>query len=461
MPLLNTLSLHKQLLKALEKLDFTEATAVQAQAIPATLAGKDLMVSAQTGSGKTAAFLLPILHRMLTHEAPNSGTRALILLPTRELALQTQQHFEQLATFTYIKSGLIIGGEAFKHQVATLRKNPEVLIATPGRLVEHIEKGTPDFKDLEVFVLDEADRMLDMGFAIDMYTIAESCNKQRQNLLFSATLKHKELGRISATFKDPKFIEVDSHRQQHSHITQQIILADNIKHKEKLVAALLTEERAGEDSGVKAQARKVFVFCNTRIQCQQLSNFLRYKKFKSNCIHGEIPQSERKQIMNQFRQGGIDVLVATDLAARGLDIDDVDLVINFNIAQSGDDHVHRVGRTGRAGQEGKAIVLVDGNEWNQMSSIERYLKIRFERRVVAGLKANYSGPKKVKKSGKAAGPKKKKVDSKKAKVVKSKSAKSNSGKSKSVDTKPKKSSSPKKNTIKSGSGDGFDVLRKK
>jgi len=456
LPLLNTLPLHKQLLKALEKLDFTEATAVQAQAIPATLAGKDLMVSAQTGSGKTAAFLLPILHRMLTHEAPNSGTRALILLPTRELALQTQQHFEQLATFTYIKSGLIIGGEAFKHQVATLRKNPEVLIATPGRLVEHIEKGTPDFKDLEVFVLDEADRMLDMGFAIDMYTIAERCNKQRQNLLFSATLKHKELGRIRATFKDPKFIEVDSHRQQHRHITQQLILADNIKHKEKLVAALLTEERAGEDSGVKAQARKVFIFCNTRIQCQQLSHFLRYKKFKANCIHGEIPQSERKQIMNQFRQGGIDVLVATDLAARGLDIDDVDLVINFNIAQSGDDHVHRVGRTGRAGQEGKAIVLIDGNEWNQMSSIERYLKIRFERRVVAGLKANYSGPKKVKKSGKAAGPKKKKADPKKAKVVKSKPKKS-----KSVDTKSKKSRAQNKSTIKSGKGDGFDVLRKK
>jgi len=160
--------------------------------------------------------------------------------------------------------------------------------------------------------------------------------------------------------------------------------------------------------------------------------------------------------MNQFRQGGIDVLVATDLAARGLDIDDVDLVINFNIAQSGDDHVHRVGRTGRAGQEGKAIVLIDGNEWNQMSSIERYLKIRFERRVVAGLKANYSGPKKVKKSGKAAGPKKKKADPKKAKVVKSKPKKS-----KSVDTKSKKSRAQNKSTIKSGKGDGFDVLRKK
>lgn len=456
MPLLKALPLHTQLLKALEKLDFTEATAVQAQTIPATMAGKDLMVSAQTGSGKTAAFLLPILHRMLTQEAPNSGTRALILLPTRELALQTQQHFEQLAAFTYIKSGLIIGGEAFKHQVATLRKNPEVLIATPGRLVEHIEKGTPDFKDLEVFVLDEADRMLDMGFAVDMYTIAESCNKQRQNLLFSATLKHKELGRISATFKDPKFIEVDSHRQQHSHITQQLVLADDIKHKEKLVAALLAEERTGEE-----QARKVFVFCNTRIQCQQLSNFLRYKKFKANCIHGEIPQSDRKQIMNQFRQGGIDVLVATDLAARGLDIDDVDVVINFNIAQSGDDHVHRVGRTGRAGHEGKAVTLIDGNEWNQMSSIERYLKIRFERRVVAGLKANYSGPKKVKNSGKAAGTKKKKVDSKKAKTVNSRSKKPKSKKSGSAKAESTKSRPSKKSTIKSGGGDGFDVLRKK
>ena len=440
MSLLQDLPLHKQLHKALEKLGFTEATAVQEQAIPPTLAGKDLMVSAQTGSGKTAAFLLPILHRMLTHDALKSGTRVLILLPTRELALQTQKHFEQLAKFTYIKSGLIIGGEAFKHQVATLRKNPEVLIATPGRLVEHIERGTPDFHDLEVLVLDEADRMLDMGFAIDMYTIAESCNKQRQNLLFSATLKHKELGRIKATFKDPEFIEVDSHRQQHQHITQQLILADDKKHKEALVAALLTEE----------QARKVFIFCKTRIQCQQLSNVLKYKKFKVNCIHGEIPQSERKQIMNQFRQGSIQVLVATDLAARGLDINDVDLVINFSIAQSGDDHVHRVGRTGRAGQEGKAIILIDSNEWNQMSSIERYLKIRFEHRIIAGLKAKYSGPKNIKKSGKAAGSKKKKNDLKKLSSKKS-------GSKKSKEKNPKKSN---KRKSPSGSGDGFDVLRK-
>ena len=383
---------------------------------------------------------------MLINDSPNSGTRVLILLPTRELALQIQKHFEQLAAFTHIKSGLIIGGEAFKHQVATLRKNPEVLIATPGRLVEHIEKGTPDFKDLEVLVLDEADRMLDMGFAIDMNTIASSCSKQRQNLLFSATLKHKELRRISATFNDPKYIEVDSHREQHSHILQQLVLADDLKHKEKLVAALLEEE----------QARKVFIFCKTRKQCQQLSHVLRYKKFKANCIHGEIAQSDRKQIMNQFRSGQLDVLVATDLAARGLDIDDVDLVINFSIAQSGDDHVHRVGRTGRAGREGKAITLIDSNEWNQMSSIERYLKFRFEPRVLAGLKANYSGPKKVKKSGKASGSKKKKVDPKKNKAVKSKSTSS-----KTTQSPSKKSRPSTKNKTFSGGGDGFDVLRKK
>lgn len=435
MSLLQALPLHKQLFKALEKLSFTEATAVQEKAIPPALAGKDLMVSAQTGSGKTAAFLLPILHRMLTHDAPQTGTRALILLPTRELALQTQKHFEQLAAFTYIKSGLIIGGEAFKHQVASLRKNPEVLIATPGRLVEHIEKGTPDFKDLEVLVLDEADRMLDMGFAIDMHTISDHCNKQRQNLLFSATLKHKELGRIKATFKDPEFIEVDSHRKQHTHITQQMILADDKKHKEALVAALLTEE----------QARKVFIFCKTRVQCEQLSNVLKYKKFKANCIHGEIPQSDRKQIMNQFRQGGIEVLVATDLAARGLDIDNVDLVINFSIASSGDDHTHRIGRTGRAGQEGKAITLIDSNEWDQMSSIERYLKIRFEHRTITGLKAKYSGPKNVKKSGKAAGPKKKKTATNKTKKTAAK--------------RPKKNR--KKPAVQTGTNDGFDVLKKK
>ena len=451
MTLLSDLSLHAQLLKALDKLGFSEATDVQAQAIPVALQGSDLMVSAQTGSGKTAAFLLPILHQLLTVKAPGSGTRALILLPTRELALQTQKNFEQLAAFTYIKSGLIIGGEALKHQVATLRKDPEVLIATPGRLVDHIEKGTTEFRHLEVMVLDEADRMLDMGFAIDMNTIASSCNSERQNLLFSASLKHEGLGKISKSFRDPVAIAVGTPNEEHRDIQQQLVLADTIKHKEQLVAALVDEE----------QANKTLIFCNTRLQCQQLSHLLRYKKMKAGYIHGDISQNDRKQVMNQFRQGGITVLVATDVAARGLDIKGVDLVINFNIAQSGDDHLHRVGRTGRAGEQGKAITLIDSNEWNQMSSIERYLKFRFVQRVVKGLKADYSGPKKLKKSGKAAGSKKKKLATKKSANGKSSTKGKTRPGEREAAGRPEKADRPVRKGRKLVTGDGFAVLPKK
>jgi ATP-dependent RNA helicase SrmB len=433
--LLSDLPLHKQLFKAIDKLGFSEATPVQERAIPAILAGKDLMVSSKTGSGKTAAFMLPMLDRFLNTPAPKTGTRALILLPTRELALQTQRMFESLAGFTQLKSGLIIGGEAFKHQVATLRKDPEVVIATPGRLVEHIERGTPDFKSLDMLVLDEADRMLDMGFAIEMDTIARACSEDRQSLLFSATLKHVGMATIAQLMREPESMTIDSHRQAHSELAQEMVLADDTKHKEKLVAALIAEEGA----------HRVFVFCNTRVQCQQLGNVLKYMKLRADYIHGEIAQSDRKQVMSRFRNGQMEILVATDVAARGLDIEDVELVINFDVAQSGDDHVHRVGRTGRAGKQGKAITLVSTSEWNQMSSIERYLKIRLQPRKVEGLVANYKGPKKLKKSGKAAGSKKKK---------------SGPGKS-AVGKKVGKKKTTTKRHKPSGVSDGFDVIRKK
>lgn len=396
------LSLHPQLLRALGKLEFTEPTDVQAKTIPEVLSGRDVMVSSKTGSGKTAAFILPMLDRILREDNRTTSTLGLILLPTRELALQTQKAFQTFAAFTQIKSGLIIGGEAYKHQVATLRKNPEVIIATPGRLVDHIEKGNTDFKDLQVLVLDEADRMLDMGFSDAMQMIASSCPAQRQNLLFSATLKHKGMSQIDPLLDDPVRLLIDAGRKTHSQITQYRVLADNDKHKENLVAALVEEE----------QASRVMVFCKTRLQCEQLGNVLRYKKLKADYLHGEVSQSARKQVMNRFRDGGTQILVATDVAARGLDIKEVDLVINYAVAQSGDDHVHRVGRTGRADQEGRAITLVSAVEWNQMSSIERYLKIRFEPRKVAGLEAMFKGPKKLKKSGKVAGTKKKKKTAK-------------------------------------------------
>lgn len=406
--MLASLPLHPPLHRALALLGFTEATPVQAKAIPAALEGKDLMVSAETGSGKTVAFLLPVLNKLLDENPPNTGTRALILLPTRELAIQIKKTCDILAKFTHINTGLIIGGEAFKHQIATLRKNPEILIATPGRLVEHIERGTPDFSDLEVLVLDEADRMLDMGFSDAMKTIASTCSPSRQNLLFSATLKHGTIYSIaSELLSEPVSIRINTAREQPSTITHQRILADNTTHKEQLTYALIQETEAS-----------VIVFCNTRAQSIQLGNFLGYKKVKVGILHGEIAQNDRKQILNHFRFGHSQVLVTTDVAARGLDIDNIALVINFDVAHKGDDYTHRCGRTGRAGKEGTALTLVDASEWNRMSSIERYLKLTIETRKIKGLTANYKGPKKVKASGKTAGKKKKPQDKKLKRPVK-------------------------------------------
>jgi ATP-dependent RNA helicase SrmB len=324
-----------------------------------------------------------------------------------------------------------------------------VIIATPGRLVEHLEKGSIDFHDLEFLVLDEADRMLDMGFTEDMNKIADACKAQRQNLLFSATLNHRNFGRIASILDNPVSIEVDSFKEGHSQITQQMILADDDAHKQKLIFALVKEENAG----------KVFVFCKTRAQCTAVGEHLARTELKVGYLHGDIPQSDRKQVLNRFRDNKLQVLVATDVAARGLDVADVDLVINYTVAHSGDDHVHRVGRTGRAGKEGKAIMLVDRIDWNKNSSIERYLKIRFEQRSVKGLKAAYTGPDKVKKSGKAAGTKKK---ISKRSAAKSAAAKNSASKSPA----PKKRARNTKNIGKSSSskttnGDGRGPYRKR
>ena len=450
-----------RLLRALTEIGFTEATEVQAKAIPPALNGKDLMVAAKTGSGKTAAFLLPLLSKLLSRSAPKSGTRALILLPTRELALQTQKTFEKLAAYTYIKSGLVIGGEAFKHQIASLRRNPEVLIATPGRLVEHLDKNIIDLNDIEVLVLDEADRMLDMGFTENMQRILGVCKQQRQNLLYSATLNHKGMKVLQDSFEKPQTIVVDTHQQGHSNICQQIVLADDIRHKQTLVPAIINVEKA----------TKTLIFCNTRAQCQQLSNLLQSKKLRVAYIHGEVEQSNRKQVLNRFRTGSLDVLVATDVAARGLDIEDVALVINYTVAHSGDEHVHRVGRTGRASHLGKAITLVCANEWNVMSSIERYLKIRFELRSIEGFKAKYTGPKKIKNSGKAASTKKrknstgsgaKKSKSKPiAKTAKKPIGKKPANKSPRAEDGKKAVSKPAPATQNSPVGDGYSAFKKR
>lgn len=397
------LSLNDRLLKAITKLGFDKTTPVQAQAIPLAMTGKDLLVSAKTGSGKTAAFLLPSLHRFLENPAPNSGARLLVLVPTRELARQVLKQCMQLAEFSTLKATMIIGGEDFKYQKSQFRKNPEIIIATPGRLAEHIDAGSIDFGDLEVLVLDEADRMLEMGLIEDVLRINKSCSETKQTLLFSATLQQRGLNDvIRESLKNPESLVLDSHREKHSQIKQQAILTDDNDHKDKLLAWLLENE----------SYNKALVFTNKKVQASRLCGLMRYKNNRAGMLQGDLSQEERNHVMGLFRNQQIDVLIATDVAARGIDVNDIDLVINYDLPRNGDDYIHRIGRTGRADNEGTAISFITSFEWNLKAAIERYTKHNFEKRTIPGLEGKFKGPKKLKSSGKTAGNKRKKTDEK-------------------------------------------------
>ena len=409
-------ALHERLLKAVAEQNFTEPTPVQLAAIPPALEGRDLRVTAQTGSGKTAAFVLPMLNRLLGDGASHARVRirVLILLPTRELAQQTLREVERFSQFTFLKSGLITGGEDFKVQAAMLRKVPDVLIGTPGRLIEHLNAGTLDLKEVEVLILDEADRMLDMGFSEDLERLTAECVNRQQTLLFSATSGGNGLREIvGKILRDPLHLKLNAVSQLSEGTRQQIITADDLTHKERLVQWLLANETF----------QKAIIFTNTRDQADRLYGRLVAAEVKAFVLHGDKDQKDRKIAIERFRTGGSRVLVATDVAARGLDVDGLDLVINFDMPRSGDEYVHRIGRTGRAGSDGLAISLICHNDWSLMSSVERYLKQRFERRVIKELKGSYQGPKNLKASGKAVGVKKKKTAAQKG-ATKKPSAKS-------------------------------------
>ncbi len=474
--MLNDLNLHHGLQGALVALKLTAPTDVQAQVIPEALSGRDLLVSAKTGSGKTLAYLIPSVQRILSEQQPaDAGTLVLVLVPTRELARQVEKHFAQLGKNTGLQAGVIIGGSDFKYQKSILRKNPEFIIATPGRLVELIKIGSVDLQALQTLVIDEADHMLDMGFRADVLTIVEACAPQRQTLLLSATLRHSGVTRIaSEILKDATQVMVGSERSRHIHIHQQVILSDDKSHKEKLLVHLLNSKTDVDKVRVRKEAaalqtalpvetpdtdevqatgseskspwanakvkvrprqvdtesnspenikpeqrdttdavplpegpRKTLVFTNKRVTADQLSALLRYHKFHAGVLHGELSQEERNFMVAQFAEGKIKVLVASDVAARGLDVKDIDTVINFDFPRSVDDYIHRIGRTGRAGRQGLAISFVSANDWNLMAAIERYTETAFERRTIKSLKAKFTGPKKLKSNGKAAGKKKK------------------------------------------------------
>lgn len=416
--------LQSPLLKAIERLGFEQATPVQEQAIPEALAARDIMVCAKTGSGKSAAFLLPMLNHLITTKAPNSKTRALILVPTRELARQLLKHTQALAKFSKIEAAMITGGQEFKFQAALFRKNPEIIIATPGRLLEHMGK-TPDLlEDVEVLILDEADRMLDMGFSEDVLKIAAKCTlTERQTMMFSATLKQRGIKDIiNAVLHKPLNITVDSFKGEHENIKQEVMLADDDKHKQRLLTWLLSHKTH----------RQAIIFVNTKIKAESLYHFLDYHSINAAVIQGDMTQDERNYVMQKMKQGTIDVLVATDVAARGLDVKQIDLVINFDMPRSGDDYVHRIGRTGRAGEQGLAVSFVDHTEWNLKCAIERYLRIEMTPQKAKGLEGTYKGPKKMKSNGKPVG--KKPTKQKDAKKTTAK--KTNKKPSKKAPTKP-------------------------
>lgn len=399
------------LVQAITAIGFEQPRPVQLAAIPPALAGRDLLVSAETGSGKTAAFLLPTLQRLLDKPSERYGTRALVLVPTRELAQQIFQQCQQMLAFSSLRAGLITGGADFRQQQTLLRNNVEIIIATPGRVLELMAVQTPDFSHLDVLILDEADRMLDMGFSDALQQIAAQCSPERQTLLFSATLNHEGILRIAdSVLRDPEMLGLNTLQDEHANITQQMILADDTAHKQRLLVWLLKNDTF----------TKALVFTNSRAQADSLSGTLQTNQVRCGVLHGDMDQKNRNRIMALYRNGVIDVLLATDLAARGLDIAGVDLVVNFDIPRTGIHYLHRIGRTGRGDAQGTAINLVKSTEWNLLASIERFLKQHCKRRTIQGLEGQYTGPKKLKASGKAAGSKKKKLAKKAAAAKKGK-----------------------------------------
>ena len=390
--------LDSSLLKALEEAGFSEPTKVQAATFEPALEGQDLFVSAETGSGKTAAYLLPLFEHLLSRE--QGQTLALVLVPTRELAQQVLRQAKQLARFTDITLGHIGGGTDIKQQTALLERAPQFLVATPGRLMELLAREQLELDHVETLILDEADRLLDMGFHEEVMTIAEQCLARIQTQLYSATLLNKGLkGLANELLTEPEYIKLNQRTDPIEHIRQQIIFSDDLEHKLQLVQYLLSEENY----------RHAVIFCNSKEQADYCYKALAKFDLGLGILHGDCDQKQRNLMMSKLRRDQLHSLVTTDILARGLDIEGMDLVINLEMPRKAESYLHRIGRTGRAGESGVAISLISAPEFNLMAGIERYLNQRFERRRIAELEGHYKGPKKLKSSGKAAGSKKKKL----------------------------------------------------
>ncbi|MBU2895852.1 DEAD/DEAH box helicase [Vibrio hepatarius] len=380
------LGLDNRLLKNLKHFDFKQATEIQQQAIPVSIAGKDLLASSKTGSGKTLAFVLPMLHKSLKNKAFSAkDPRGVILAPTRELAKQVYGELRSMLGGLSYEATLIVGGENFNDQVKALRRYPKFIVATPGRLADHLEHRSLYLDGLETLILDEADRMLDLGFAPELRRISSAAkHRRRQTLMFSATLDHAEVNSIAYEMLDaPKRIAIGVSNEQHKDITQTFYLCDHLDHKELVLERILQE----------AEYKQLIIFTATRVDTERLTEKLNANKLKAVALSGNLNQTQRNTIMSQFERAVFKILVTTDVASRGLDIANVTHVVNFDMPKHTEEYVHRVGRTGRAGNKGDALSLVGPKDWDSFKRIETYLQQDITFSELEGLKGKFKGVK--------------------------------------------------------------------
>lgn len=373
----SNLNLHEKITQTLEKEGFTTPTPIQLIAIPKVMAGLDLRASAQTGTGKTAAFLLPALNRLtIPSKTPGHGPRILILVPTRELAMQVAAEAERFSrNLSRVKTICIYGGAPYPKQNRELSHPYEILVATPGRLIDHLERGRINFARLEMLILDEADRMLDMGFIDPVEKIAEATPKNRQTLLFSATLKGSVLKLSNRLMNKPVEISVESESTKHENIEQRLHLVDDLHHKNRLLDHLLS------DPGMN----QAIIFTATKRFADQLVEILYQYGHHAAALHGDMNQRQRTRTLTRLRDGEFPVLVATDVAARGIDILTISHVINFDLPKNAEDYVHRIGRTGRAGAKGIAISFAAYKDMGLVKQIEQFTGYKIMPSTIAGM----------------------------------------------------------------------------
>jgi ATP-dependent RNA helicase SrmB len=403
------LDLDPILLEAIEEIGYSRPTQVQAEAIPQALDGRDVLASAPTGTGKTASFALPALQYLLDFPRKKGGpARILVLTPTRELAMQVADQTRALAKNTNLNVITITGGVTYDTHADILSQTQDIVVATPGRLMEYIEGERFDCRAIEWLVLDEADRMLDMGFGPVVDRLSAECRWRKQTLLFSATLEGKGVEGFTADLlKNPAEIDAQPPLRERKKITQWYHRADTAEHKLNLLKHILTE-----------QAERTIVFLKTRERLAELRQQLDSAQIPCVWIQGEMPQDRRNNAISRFREGSVNVLLATDVAARGIDLPDVSHVINYDLPRSADIYLHRIGRTARAGKKGIAISLVEAHDQPMMDRVGRYTKELIKERFIDGMRPTHKKPtfnkkKKVKKDAKKSTTKKKKSNKKK------------------------------------------------